>query len=72
MAAVGEEVDDGDVDGGGHGFEEGVGEHAGAEDVAVAGEGAGDVLDGLSGADADLFAAEVDGVGAEGRGGHLR
>ena len=71
MGPVGEQVDDGHVDGGGHGLEGGVVADACAEDRAVPGEGPGDVLDGLAGAHADLVLAEVDRVGPEGGGGHL-
>ena len=45
--------------------------HPGGDDRVVAGEGAGDVLGALAGAEADLFLLDVDRVGAELDRGHL-
>ena len=65
VRAIGEQVDDRDVDGDRHRLERGVVEHARRDHRAVAGERAGDVLDRLAAAEVDLLAAQHDGVAAE-------
>ena len=71
VGAVGQQVDDRDVDHRRHLLEGGVVEHARRDDRAEPGEGAGDVGDRLAHAEADLLGPHVDRVTAEADHGHL-
>ena len=71
MGAVGQQVDDRDVDDRRHLLERGVVEHPRRDHRAEAGEGAGDVGDRLAHPEADLLGPHVDRVTAEADHRHL-